>query len=76
MAQNQKRRIKKIERKTLDVQPDFGNFVLPACLDRMCRKQKISIGNRRHENSQSTRKEGILANAEIAPRGFEPLLPG
>ena len=56
--------------------PNCGNFVLSTCLDKVCRKQEISIDKRRHKNSQDTLENAFLAQNKIAPRGFEPLLPG
>ncbi len=64
------------EQKALNCLPSFGDFVLATSLDKMCRKQEISVDNRRHKNSQDALKTAILADAQIAPRGFEPLLPG
>ncbi len=40
------------------------------------KKQVIFIDNHRQKNSQDALKTAILADAQIAPRGFEPLLPG
>ena len=54
----------------------FGDFVLSTSLDKVCRKQEISVDNHRHENSQNTLKTAFMADQQIAPRGFEPLLPG
>jgi len=70
------RTFEKAERKAMNMLPDFGGFVLSTCLDKMCRKQEISVDNRRHKNGQNARKTAFLADAAIAPRGFEPLLPG
>ena len=64
------------ERKAMNVLPDFGGFVLDTCLDKICRKQEISIDNHRHKNGRNAQKTAIPADTEIAPRGFEPLLPG
>ena len=64
------------EQKAINCLPNFGDFVLATCLDKMCRKQEISIDNHRHKNGQDTRKTAFLAANQIAPRGFEPLLPG
>jgi len=70
------RTFEKAEQKAMNLLPDFGDFVLSTCLDNVCRKQEISVDNHRHKNGQDTLKTAILADAEIAPRGFEPLLPG
>jgi len=64
------------EQKAISFLPKFGNFVLDACLDKMCRKQEIPIDNHRHKTSQNTLKTAFLVNAQIPPRGLEPLLPG
>ena len=64
------------EQKAINCLPNFGNFVLSTCLDKVCRKQEISIDNHRHKNSQDTLKNAFSAENQIAPRGFEPLLPG
>ena len=70
------RTFEEAEQKAMTFLPNFGNFVLSACLDKVCRKQEISVDNRRHKNGQDARKTAILADQSIAPRGFEPLLPG
>jgi len=64
------------EQKAVTFLPDFGDFVLSTCLDKICTRQEISGDNQRHKNGQDTRKTAILADNSIAPRGFEPLLPG
>ena len=64
------------EQKAISFLPNFGNLVLSTSLDKMCRKQEISIDNRRHKNSQDTLKNAFLADKGIPPRGLEPLLPG
>ena len=64
------------KQKAIRFLPDFGNFVLSTCLDKMCRKQEICIDNHRHKNSQGMLITAILADKEIPPRGLEPLLPG
>ncbi len=64
------------EQKAVALLPNFGNFVLSSCLDSKRKKQEISIDNHRHKNSQDTLKNVFLAENKIAPRGFEPLLPG
>ena len=40
------RTFEKAERKAMNILPDFGGFVLSICLDKMCRKQEISVVNR------------------------------
>jgi len=64
------------EQKAISFLPNCGSFVLSTSLDKMCRKQEVCIDNRRHKNSQDTLKTALLADNKIAPRGFEPLLPG
>jgi integrase len=61
------------EQKAVTFLPNFGDFVLSTCLDKVCRKREISGDNHRHKNGQDTRETAILADHEIAPRGFEPL---
>ena len=70
------RTFEKAEQQAMNLLPNFGNFVLATCLDKVCRKQEISVDNRRHKNGQDTLKTAFLAEEQIAPRGFEPLLPG
>jgi len=70
------RTLEKAEQKALNFLPDFGSFVLSTCLDKVCRKQEISVDNRRHKNSQDAVKTAILAGKRIPPRGVEPLSPG
>jgi len=70
------RTFEKAEQKAMNLLPNFGDFVLSTCLDKVCRKQEISVDNHRHKNGQDTLKTAFLADQQIAPRGFEPLLPG
>jgi hypothetical protein len=70
------RTFEEAEQKAMNFLPNFGNFVLATSLDKVCRKQEISVDNRRHKNGQETQKTAFLADKQIAPRGFEPLLPG
>jgi len=70
------RTFEEAEQKALNFLPNFGDFVLSTSLDKMCRKQEISVDNRRQKNGQKTQKTAFLAANQIAPRGFEPLLPG
>jgi hypothetical protein len=64
------------EQKALNSLPNFGDFVLATSLDKMCRKQEISIDNHRHKNSQDAPKTAFLADNKVPPRGVEPLSPG
>jgi hypothetical protein len=68
--------LKKAEQKVLNFLLHFVDFVLFTRLDSNHRKQEISIDNQRHKKGQNAMKTAILAAQEIAPRGFEPLLPG
>jgi hypothetical protein len=70
------RTLKKADQKALNFLPNLGDFVLTTCLDSNRRKQEISVDNWRHKNGQNAMKSAFLAAQEIAPRGFEPLLPG
>ena len=70
------RTFEEAEQKALNFLPNFGDFVLSTCLDSKRKKQEIFIDKQRHKNSQDTLKAAILADDQIAPRGFEPLLPG
>jgi len=64
------------EQKAIKCLPNFGNFVLDICLDKTCIKQEISVDNHRHKKGRNASKTAIPAYGDIAPRGFEPLLPG
>ena len=64
------------EQKAISFLPDCGNFVLSTCLDTNRTKQEILIDNGGQENGQDDLETAVLACKEIAPRGFEPLLPG
>jgi integrase len=70
------RTFEKAEQKAMNLLPNFGDFVLSTSLDSNRKKQEIFIDNQRHKNGQNAMKTAILAAQEIAPRGFEPLLPG
>jgi integrase len=70
------RTFEKAEQKALTSLPNFGDFVLSTCLDSKRKKQEIFRDNQRYKNGQETQKTAFLAVQEIAPRGFEPLLPG
>ena len=41
--------------------PNFGDFVLSTSLDKVCRKQEISVDNRKYKNGQDTLKTAFLA---------------
>ena len=56
--------------------PNFGDFAFAISLAKVSRKQEISVDKQRYKNGQDTLKTAILADQLIAPRGFEPLLPG
>jgi len=70
------RTFEEAEQKAMNFLPNFGNFVFATSLAKVCRKQEIPVDNRRHKNGQDTLKTAFLADKQIAPRGFEPLLPG
>ena len=70
------RTFEEAEQKAMNFLPSFGNFVLATSLDKMCRKQEVHRDNQRHKNGQDASKTTFLAENKIAPRGFEPLLPG
>ena len=70
------RTFEKAEQNALNCLPDFGNFVLSTCLDNNRTKQEILIDNGGHNNGQDDLENAVLASSAIAPRGFEPLLPG
>ncbi len=64
------------EQEALTSLPNFGGFVFGTCLDKIRRKQEIPVDNDRQKIAAGASKTAILANKKIAPRGFEPLLPG
>jgi integrase len=70
------RTFEEAEQKALSFLPSFGDFVLSTSLDKTCRRQEISVDSRRQKNGRDTLRTAILADNQIAPRGFEPLLPG
>ena len=70
------RTFERAEQNALNCLPDFGNFVLDTCLDKNCIKQEKYVNNYRQQNGQDDLENAALACNEIAPRGFEPLLPG
>ncbi len=70
------RTFEEAEQKAMNFLPNFGNFVLSTSLDSNRKKQEILRDNHRHKKGQNAQKTTIPANHRIAPRGFEPLLPG
>jgi hypothetical protein len=68
--------IPQIPQKAMNFLPNFGDFVLSTSLDSNGKKQEIFVNNRRYQNGHNTLKTALLAESKIAPRGFEPLLPG
>jgi len=70
------RTFEEAEQKAMNFLPNFGDFVLSTSLDSNGKKQEIFVDNRRHKNGHNTLKTALLAESKIAPRGFEPLLPG
>jgi integrase len=70
------RTFEKAEQKAMNLLPNFGDFVFATSLAKVCRKQEISIDNQRQKNSRNVSKTAFTAVNQIAPRGFEPLLPG
>jgi hypothetical protein len=60
------------EKKALNFLPNFGDFVLSTCLDKVCRKREISVDNQRHKNSQDTLGTAFLAAQETPRVGLEP----
>jgi len=70
------RTFEKAEQKAMNLLPNFGDFVFATSLAKVSRKEDISRDNQRHKNGQDAQKTAFLAGQSIAPRGFEPLLPG
>jgi hypothetical protein len=70
------RTFEEAEQKAMNFLPNFGDFVLSTSLDTNCRKQEILVDMLGHKNAQDTPRNAIFAPETIAPRGFEPLLPG
>ncbi len=70
------RTFEEAEQKAMNFLPDFGNFVLSTSLDSSGKKQEIFVDNLKHKNGHNTLKTALLTDSKIAPRGFEPLLPG
>jgi len=62
------RTFEEAEQKAMDFLPNFDDFFLSTSLDKMCRKQEISIDKHRHQNSQDALKTAILAQ-EKYPQG-------
>jgi integrase len=66
------RTFEKAEQKAISFLPNFGNLVLPTCLDTKRKKQEILIDNQRHKNSQDTLITAILADKKTPRVGLEP----
>ncbi|MEA3225508.1 MAG: tyrosine-type recombinase/integrase, partial [Planctomycetota bacterium] len=66
------RTFEKAEQKALNFLPDFGNFVFATSLAKLCRKQEISVDNRRHKNRRGAQKTAFLAPRETPRVGLEP----
>ncbi len=64
------------EQEAVDLLPVVGNSYFAISLAKSCTKQRASVNMHGHKKSQNTLKNAILAHNKIAPRGFEPLLPG
>jgi integrase len=60
------------EQKAVTYLPNFGNFVLSTCLDKIGERQDIIRDNQRQKNSQNTVKTAFLAKQETPRVGFEP----
>jgi len=70
------RTFEKAEQKAMNLLPNFRDCVFATSLAKVCRKQEISVDKHRHKNSRNASKTAFTAVNQIAPRGFEPLLPG
>lgn len=70
------RTFEEAEQKAISFLPNFGNFVLSTGLDSSRIKQEICIDKHRQQKGHNTLKTPLLVESKIAPRGFEPLLPG
>jgi len=70
------RTLEEAEQKALNFLPNFGSFVLSTSLDTNSRKREISVDVLGHKNGKDTPKNAVFTSEIIAPRGFEPLLPG
>ena len=66
------RELPEAEQKAVTFLPNFGNFVLSACLDSDCKKQEIFIDSQRHKNSQDTLENAFLAANQTPRVGLEP----
>ena len=53
--------------------PNFVDFVLSTCLDKIYTRQEISVDEQSHKNGQDTLKTAFSAVNEVPPRGVEPL---
>ncbi len=60
------------EQKAINYLPNFGNFVLSTCLDKVGRKQEIPIDNGRQQNGQDILETPFLDDKQIGVIGFEP----
>ncbi len=70
------RSFEKAEQTAIGFLPNIGSFVLATCLDSSRQNAGTFGDTERYENGQDAAKTAILAQHSIAPRGFEPLLPG
>jgi len=64
------------EQKAVKLLPSFGDFVLARCLALLGGKHRIASDCNGNKNSRNASKTAFTAVDQIAPRGFEPLLPG
>jgi len=68
------------EQKAISFLPDFGNIFsensLCVSLCKPAENDAIPVDTCGHKSGYNTHKIALLADSEIAPRGFEPLLPG
>jgi integrase len=60
------------EQKAISFLPNFGNLALSTSLDKVCRKQEISIDNHRHKKGQGTLITAILSAKQTPRVGLEP----
>jgi integrase len=64
------------EQKAISFLPNIGNFIFSQISATSRTDERIMLDSSGQENSQDIQKNAILADNHIAPRGFEPLLPG
>jgi len=64
------------EQKALNFLPNIGDFVFATSLAKQCVSGRTLPNCSGHKNGQDTQKNAVLTVNQIAPRGFEPLLPG